>query len=112
MNDLGKLAYRVVREKKKPYPKSWNKNQQTESTWLKKFEDRHSNKIINLFSPDCKAGFIQTLTNKQQFPFKEILIFQEEQGLLTYIKIVKKGYICRNCVMIKMTVEVYKILLI
>lgn len=108
MNDLKYLAYQVVRKKKKPYPKSWNKNQQTNSEWLKKFEVRHRDKITNLFSPICNAEVIQVLTSKQHFSSNEILTFEEEQALLAHIQM-RTDCICKNCIMKEVTVEAYKV---
>lgn len=108
MNELKYLAYQVVCKKKKPYPKSWNKNQQTKSEWLEKFKDRHSDKITNLFSPICKAEVIKMLTSEQHFSFKEILTFEEQQALLAHVKM-KIDCTCKNCIMKEVTVEAYKV---
>ncbi|TGZ32043.1 hypothetical protein DBV15_03838 [Temnothorax longispinosus] len=109
MNELKNLAYQIVREKKRPYPKSWNKNQQTNSEWLKKFKNRHSDKIAELFLPICKVEFTQALMSEQQFSSKEMFTFGQEQAMLTYIKLIKKNCICKNCIMKKIAVEAYRI---
>ncbi|XP_077261698.1 uncharacterized protein LOC143897176 [Temnothorax americanus] len=110
MNELKNLAYRVAREKKRPYPKSWNKNQQTNSEWLKKFENRHSDKITELFFPICKAEFTQALMSEQHYSSsKEMFTLGQEQAILTYIKLIKKNCICKNCIMKEIAVEAYRI---
>ncbi|XP_024868422.1 uncharacterized protein LOC112452448 [Temnothorax curvispinosus] len=77
---LKRSAYQAARERKKSYPKSWNKNRQAESQWMRKFEVRHK-KIISKLSLACKAGLSQVSISQQQSSSKENLTPQEEQPL-------------------------------
>jgi len=76
------LAYEVVREIKESHPKSWNKNQKIKSEWLRKFDDKHKDKISK-FPCDCKKILSHNQTSTSKEVFQTILPTADEQLLLT-----------------------------
>jgi len=95
MEHLKILAYKVAREKRKTYPKSWNKNQQVKSEWLKKFEERHKNEILKL-SFNCKKILSHnqaSTSERQKSPSdSQFILTTDEQLLLTQLQELETRY--------------------
>jgi len=88
MDCLKSVAYGMVCDLEKSYPKLWDMNRQVNSEWIRKFEERYKNEISK-FSDDCKK--------QNTAKGRPTILAKEERLLLTQLQEMDCCK-CKNCV--------------
>ncbi|XP_067213166.1 uncharacterized protein [Linepithema humile] len=98
--ELAGAAYKFAKDKKKKYPKTWDKKEKADEEWRKNFLTVHNNEISKSFSFNCKKMCSLPSTSKQLSSSLSIqnitLPSFEVQNLDSLIDNMKKKFLALN----------------